>query len=172
VTLNAASRLLTTPGQIEDADFKGPLEHTGYWGKRCAGCIILSSSSNKFLLPLRSPEVDDPNCWGTWGGAIDGNENPATSVRRETREENGYTGVSRLYPLLVFSNPDSGMVYHNYLMIVPEEFEPALNWETSKAEWFDWGSFPEPMHSGLQALLDDRWSVDTIEHHMNLHFGG
>jgi len=141
-----------------------------YWGKRCAGCLVLAASTNRFLLPLRSPQVDDPNCWGTWGGAIDGNENPSTSVRREFREEAGYAEVSSLYPLLLFRNLDTGMVYHNYLMVVPTEFVPTLNWETSKAGWFSYGSFPTPLHAGLEALMADSWSIQTIEYYMQKNF--
>jgi ADP-ribose pyrophosphatase YjhB (NUDIX family) len=160
-------RLLSTQIQVISATEVQGME---YWGKRCAGCIVLAASTNRFLLPFRSPEVDDPNCWGTWGGAIDGNENPSMAVRREFREESGYAEISSLYPLLVFRNMDSGMVYHNYLMIVPNEFTPVLNWETTKSGWFEFENFPTPLHAGLEALMNDPWSVQTIEYYMQRNF--
>jgi 8-oxo-dGTP pyrophosphatase MutT (NUDIX family) len=140
-------------------------ENPDYWGFTCAGCLIMAKDTGRFLMPLRSPEVSDPNCWGTWGGAVDHGEHIPMGVRREVSEEAGYKGESAMYPLYVFRNPDGNMVYYNFLMVVPHEFQPVLNWETAKAVWLPFNDIPEPMHPGLKALLNDDPSIKTIKYH-------
>lgn len=156
-------RLLATAGEDEN---QGPLADTDYWAKRGAGCMLMAQSTLRFLLPMRSAQVSEPHTYGTWGGAIDGSENPAVSVRRELREESGYVGVSSLYPLLVYRDFDQGRVYHNFLAVIPEEFEPVLNWETEHAIWVPFDEFPRPQHPGLESLLKDPYSIRTINSHM------
>jgi len=157
--IKAATRLL--------ADTVGPLANTDYWKKRGAGCIVMARSTNRFLFPLRSSEVSDPNTWGTWGGSVDGSDEPSATVRRELHEEADYHGLLDLYPLLTFRDPDRGSVYQNYLAIVPEEFEPRLNWETAATIWTEFGNWPTPAHPGLEMLLCDAPSLSTIRYHMN-----
>ena len=163
----AASRLLTTQEQMDEAGHEGPLTDTDYWGHRAAGALVYARTTGRFLLPFRSAEVDEPHVWGTWGGSIDGPESPERTVRRELREEAGYAGSSMLIPLLVNRVFDAGLVYHNYLAVVHEQFEPVLNWETEKAGWFTYGEFPEPRHPGLQKLLDDPFSIKVLENAVN-----
>lgn len=165
--LKAATRLLVTKQELQDAEHQGVLDETGYWGKRGAGCIIMAADTQRILLPLRSSEVTEPGTWGTWGGAIDGGENPAVSVRREVKEEAGYHGKVSLYPLLVFKDPDKGFQYNNYLAVVPSEFTPSLNWETERAQWFEFGKWPRPLHPGLKTLIHDAESLKTIRFHMS-----
>ena len=52
--------------------------------------------------------------------------------------------------------------YYNFLAIVPEEFEPDLNWENDAARWVEFGDWPAPMHFGLKALLNDPKSVQIM----------
>jgi 8-oxo-dGTP pyrophosphatase MutT (NUDIX family) len=160
--MTSLNRLTATGGEEEDF-----IRNSNYWGKRCAGCLLMARTSLRFLLPFRSAAVDDPHCWGTWGGAIDSGDGPGQSIRRELREESGYSETSSLYPLMVYKDPLKGMVYHNYLAIVPDEFMPVLNWETSAATWTEFGNWPSPLHPGLEALLRDPVSVKSILYHMN-----
>ena len=66
-----------------DEDHRKALSDTGFWGKQGAGCIILCRSTKRFLLPLRSSYVREPNTWGVWGGAIDSDEDPQIAAERE-----------------------------------------------------------------------------------------
>lgn len=158
--MDAAYRLLTTRESIEK-NIPDILENTNYWGKVCAGCLIMANDTGRFLMPLRGPGVTDPNCWGTWGGGVDNGEHIEAAVRREVMEEAGYEGGSVMYPLYVFRGEN--MIYYNYLMVVPHEFDPVLNWETTKAIWFDTPERAEPKHPGLHALLNDDPSIKTIQ---------
>lgn len=126
-----------------------------YHGKRGAGAIILAKDTGRILLPLRSDTVQQPNTWGTWGGAIEGGEDPASAMKREITEElGGNIKIDELIPLYVYNDPQAGFQFYNFLVIVPAEFIPKLNHETKRAEWVKYGVWPHPIHFGLKILLD------------------
>lgn len=138
-----------------DDEHAETIKQTGYWGKQGAGAIILAKDTGRILLPYRSRYVLQPNTWGVWGGAIDDNENPASAVRKELLEEVGYNlQIDELIPLYVFEDTKIGFKYHNFLAIIDSEFIPKLNWETEKAEWISFETWPKPLHFGLKILLD------------------
>lgn len=126
-----------------------------FWGERGAGCIIRAADTGRFLVGLRSAEVDHPLTWGTWGGEVDPGEHVEHSVVREVFEETGYDGDMLLEKIFTYTH-DSGFVYDTFLATVPREFEPLLCWETESAEWFRSGRWPEPLHFGLAAVIDAR----------------
>ena len=132
---------------------RASFDRTGFWGARAAGCLFLAKSTGRIMFAHRSDEVKDPDLWSTFGGAIDEGEDPATAVRREIEEETGYDGPVRMLPLAVFKH-ESGFRYFNFLAIVPEEFEPELNWENQDYAWVEYGNFPEPLHMGAVYLLN------------------
>lgn len=128
------------------------LRTTGFWGKQGAGSIVLAKSTGRILLPLRSARVEQPLTWGTWGGAIDSKENPSDAAKRELQEEAGYHGSIEMVPLSVFQK--GTFKYFNFLAIVSDEFKPSLNWETQSYTWTDIDNLPEPLHFGLEWVLD------------------
>jgi 8-oxo-dGTP pyrophosphatase MutT (NUDIX family) len=134
-----------------DEEHRKNLSNTGFWGKQGAGCIILCRSTKRFLLPLRSLYVLEPNTWGVWGGAIDTDEEPQIAVKRELTEEAGYSGMVEMVPLSIFQK--DSFRYYNFLAIVDEEFEPRLNWETEDFTWTELDNLPQPLHFGLKWLL-------------------
>ena len=156
-------RTLRPPVSESDTEHYDTLLKTGYWGRQAAGCIFLAQETGKFCLAHRSQAVLEPGTWGTWGGAIDSDEDPAEAVRREVAEEAGYTGAMQLIPLLVFQAPGGTFRYHNFLAVVPAEFSPELNWETQDYQWVAWGEWPEPLHPGMRALLAARASTKTMQ---------
>jgi len=150
----------------DDAEHRQSLQQTGFWGKQAAGCIFLALDTGKVCIAHRSYDVEQPGTWGTWGGAIDENEDPAAAVRREVEEEAGYHGEMKLIPLYVFSHT-SGFKYYNFLAVVPHEFKPILNWETQGSAWVTVGDWPNPLHPGLAKLLSDTKSVNLIQHYVD-----
>lgn len=144
-----------------DEEHRAQLQKTGFWGAQAAGCIFLARDTGRYLIAHRSPHVQEPNTWGTWGGAIDAGEDPEQAVRREVQEEAGYHGKLLLKHLWTFKHP-SGFQYHSYLAIVETEFAPRLDWETQGYAWVEKGRWPRPLHPGLAALLknarlDESW---------------
>ena len=151
-----------------DSEHAQALRDTGFWGRKGAGCLFLALDTGRICIAHRSKYVEQPNTWGTWGGAIDGNENPADAALREVREEAGYDGkVYQIKPLYVFSHK-SGFKYYNFLAIVEEEFDPELNWESRGYVWAEFGRWPKPLHMGLVALLQDTASIDTIKKYVSI----
>jgi 8-oxo-dGTP pyrophosphatase MutT (NUDIX family) len=142
------------------------LQQTGFWGAQGAGCIFLARDTKRFLIAHRSAHVEQPNSWGTWGGAIDRNEAPEHAAKREATEESGYNGPLRLLPLYVFEAKKNGEVafrYHNFLAIVENEFTPRLDWESQGFRWCEFGNWPSPLHFGLKAILNDPHSIAVMK---------
>lgn len=132
-----------------------------FWGEKGAGALILCPETKRFLLPLRSKTVDEGGTWGTWGGAIDGNENPMDAVAREFKEEAKYRGNITFHPLCKFEH-DSGFVYYNFIGIVDKEFRPIINWETERAEWREIHDFPTNLHFGVKNILSNSTALEII----------
>ena len=153
--------MINTFAGSDDAAHREALEETGFWGTRGAGCLILCSSTKRFLLGLRSKDVEEPLTWGGFGGAIDSKENPKAAALREVQEETGLATKAKLHPLYVFCS--GSFVYSNFLAIVEKEYLPKLDWETSRTKWCNWGEFPGPHHFGLTAIMQDKASVTTIK---------
>lgn len=127
-------------------------DNTGqFWGDAGAGCLFVAEDTGRVLFSFRSAEVNEPHTWGVWGGAIDGDENPADAAIREAREELGYQGSMRLEK--VYTYQKDGFKYTTYLAFVPTEFTPELDWETEDFAWIDqsFTAWPTPLHYGLKA---------------------
>ncbi len=127
------------------------------------GALIYANDTGKFLLGKRGPTIEDPNVWGTFGGGVDEGESLAGALARELFEEAGYSGPMTLQPLYVYYDRGTGFRYFNHLAIVPKQFDPVLNFETSEVSWFDWGHHPNPLHPGVQNLFNDPASRIVIE---------
>lgn len=143
-----------------DADHQKAQDETGFWGKAGAGCLLMAASTGRALLSLRSEDVNEPGTWGTWGGAIDPKEDPAIAAKRELIEETALKQDVELIPLLVFQDGD--FKFYNFLAIVPEEFEPVLDWENKSSKWVYINQIPNNRHFGLVALLGDPASALVI----------
>ena len=157
---------LLLEGYEDDAEHHETLQKTGFWGKAGAGCLIIANDTKRVLVPLRSRSVEQPNTWGVWGGAIDSGKNPEQAVQQEVREEAGYEGQFKLFPVYVFKATNgSGFQYFNFFALVEAEFEPQLNWETQNYKWLTAEQLQalEPKHFGLKALLEDRNSMMTLQ---------
>ena len=141
-----------SPDENEEQHRKS-LDETGFWGRRAAGALIFATSTKRFLLAHRSADVQEPNTWGIWGGAIDEGEEPKVAVLREIREETGYHGRDlELWKLWTFQH-ESGFRYFNFLATTSKEFTPKLDWETQGFKWVEFGAWPKPLHPGVINLL-------------------
>lgn len=149
---------------LDDMEHRKELEKTGFWGSAGSGILPMSLETGRLLLPFRSSAVEQPHTWGgTWGGAIDKGQNPKESAIREFREESGYNGPIEAIPLFTFEDKDSGFKYFNFLGLIPDEFDPSLDWETDDYAWIEYGNWPSPMHFGLEGILKNKKSIQTIE---------
>lgn len=148
---------------------RNPSPHDEFWGSEGAGVLPMARSTGRVLLGLRSGAVRESDTWGVFGGAfrgVSGEDDElvaAEAALREFHEETGWdhrSGRSEITPLLVFERPE--FRYHNFLLVLPRQFTPELNWEHDDAAWFDLDDLPSPLHFGLEELLQDRESLRTI----------
>lgn len=140
------------------------LQQTGYWGKKGAGCLLVSMKTGRILIPKRSALVLEPGTWGVFGGAIDPGENEKQAVCREVHEEAGRKiDPSSLNVLYTFTDESKGFKYTTYVGTVEDEFLPILNWESSDARWFEFGNWPSPLHYGLEEILTDKTALAILE---------
>jgi len=138
------------------------LGETGFWGRAGAGVLFQALDTGRILISHRSERVEEPDTWGTWGGAIDENENPMLAAMREASEETGVAPDQKdIIPMYVFSH-SSGFRYFNFLVITSKEFNPKLNWESQGFGWFDFGEWPKPLHPGMVSLLNDQKSLSIM----------
>jgi 8-oxo-dGTP pyrophosphatase MutT (NUDIX family) len=139
----------------DDQDHRDQLARTGFWGRAAAGSILIARDTGRVCLAHRSLNVQEPNTWGMWGGAMDKGESPEQTALRELQEETGYSDPVDLQPLWTFKH-SSGFRYYNFLAIVDSEFSPRMDRETQDFEWFDLDDteyWPSPLHPGVQILL-------------------
>ncbi len=131
------------------------LDETGFWGRAGAGGVVYSLSTGRLLVPKRSEYVLEPGTWGTWGGAVDPGEDLLAAALREFAEEAGLAQetVVEVIESFRFVDRDSGFFYQNFLVVVRDEFEPQLNWESEGFTWARPGELVSDLHPGLQALL-------------------
>lgn len=141
-----------------------------FWGNCGAGCTIICISSGRILLPYRSEFVNEPSCFGVWGGKIDEEEGQSENeiedvVKREFMEESGYDGEIVLIPAYIFETPNKSFKYYNFIGLLDHEHQPTLDWETESFRWvtFDEMMSIKPKHFGLQGLLNDMKSLSIIK---------
>jgi hypothetical protein len=61
-----------------------------------------------------------------------------------------------------------GFEFHNYLGIVPEEFEPQLNDEHTDSQWFQWEDFPvSEMHPHMWRAFNSEQGQQLLRQHTN-----
>lgn len=71
--------------------------------------LIIENAEREILLQLRDnkPDLEYPNCWGTFGGQIEEEETPQEALVREIKEELGYHVESpELYGIYSFDGYD------------------------------------------------------------------
>lgn len=126
-----------------------------------ASYIVLARETGRMLLSNRSDFVQEPGTWGAWSVAIDAEDDPGPSVLRELQAEVGLSQAAVLHPLFVNEQGTSRL--HNYLVIVDQEFEPELSWESQGSSWVNLESLPQNLHTGLQAVFADQASLSVIQ---------
>lgn len=146
-------------------------DENGYWvgsGAGASGILPICTTTGRICLAWRSSAVEDGDCWGTIGGAIQAGMSPEMSAKEELKEEVGYYGNIRLIPAFVFTH--GKFKYHNFLGLVSSEFDLnpmqggshklQFTDETDALAWMTWDDLQQDMksnpgdyHAGIFKLL-------------------
>lgn len=132
-----------------------------------AGALFYCEPTGRFLLVQRSDTCDQPGTWCGLGGGIEEGESPDEAVRREAWEEAQFPedAVCDLRYVGCQEQPD--FRFHNYLGVVPEEFEPILNHEHTDHQWVNWDDFPDNMHPKMMEAFGTDDGQQVLRDHTN-----
>src|ERR1035441_2356280 len=123
---------------------------------KAAGTIFLSRKTKRILLNFRSANVSKPNCWGFWGGKINPSETIMGGLDREIREELGFVpNYERVTIIDEYTSNDLNFKYFSFAIIVPDEFLPITNDESTGFAWVSLNNYPKPLHPGARAILEN-----------------
>jgi 8-oxo-dGTP pyrophosphatase MutT (NUDIX family) len=141
-------------------------EPTNFWGTEAGGVLVYCSTTERYLILLRSEWVLEPNTWGIISGKLDDDEtNIEDAVLREAEEETGHK-LGHLIPSFIFEKPN--FKFHNFVSIIEEEFTPELNWENTDYRWVKLDEMPENLHFGLKLLLQKEDLPTLVEKNKNI----
>jgi len=131
-------------------------KQAGYWGRAGAGLLLLCEG--RVFLTLRSSEVNEPGTWGIPGGTLHPGDTALTGAVRESEEELGALPEFQRISDVIYN--DRGFTYTTIVCSVdPEDvdgWEVELNWENDDARWFPVVELPEPLHFGMEYLVQKR----------------
>ena len=124
-----------------------------YIGKKklAAGGLIYAKDTKNILLLKRSAAVDNPFFWSELSGGMQVLESQIDTIEREASEELGYTGALECHA--VSRNITNRVIYYGYLIVVPQEFNPVLQWEHTSYKWTTFDRLPQPIHPKLISKL-------------------
>jgi 8-oxo-dGTP pyrophosphatase MutT (NUDIX family) len=128
----------------------------------CSGALFYALDTKRFLL-LHRTQGKTKNSWGLVGGTNEGCETPWEGLKREIEEEVGKTDILKTIPLETFVSSDDHFNFHTYLCVTKNEFLPKLNKEHNGYSWVSFGSWPKPLHGGLQSTLRNKANQNKLE---------
>ena len=129
----------------------------------CSGALFYSLDTQRFLF-LHRTQSKAKNLWGLVGGTNEDKETPWQGLQREIDEEIGFVPtITKTIPLETFVSTDEHFNFHTYLCAVNEEFMPKLNEEHDGYAWVNFGSWPKPLHNGLQNTLRSKTNQNKLK---------
>ena len=129
----------------------------------CSGALFYTLESKRFLF-LHRTQSKSKNLWGLVGGTNEDKETPYTGLLREIKEELGFQPeIQKSIPLETFVSSDEHFSFHTYLCVVKEEFIPKLNEEHDGYAWVNFGSWPKPLHNGLQNTIRSKINQNKLQ---------
>ena len=154
-------------GSVDTQDFQDEgfvQDESGheFWGSKGSGCLFVRNHPDEgpqLLAVLRSPHVEEPNTWGTTGGAVPkGETNDFASALRETQEEVGSVPQYKPVRKYVWKATGGTFTYTTFILeCLDMDWLPhTFNWEATAARWVSLEEAPSlDLHFGLSAILDD-----------------
>jgi predicted GNAT family acetyltransferase/8-oxo-dGTP pyrophosphatase MutT (NUDIX family) len=132
-----------------------------FHGNKGVGALIYCKTTGRFLLLKRGQDVSEPDTWGMVSGKVDDDDSHLEYALSREIEEELDVMLHDFTPTYIFRKGD--FTFHNYISFVYEEFEPILNWENQDYLWVAVEDFPDNLHFGLRALMQNV-DLHTVEY--------
>jgi 8-oxo-dGTP pyrophosphatase MutT (NUDIX family) len=129
-----------------------------------AAGILFIGDNGKILLGCRANYGNYPLHWGVFGGHRELKEPLEATARREVLEETGYTPDD---PVQLIAQTNINGVTFSYFMSIGPCFDVVLNDEHVSYDWFPMGEVPEPMHPGIDGVLEMPEVIEARKRKMN-----
>lgn len=130
-----------------------------------AAGILFQAKDGRVLLVRRSAEGDHAGEWSLPGGKLEDGETAEDAAAREAREELGINPaeIDGVGPMrLMARSRDEAVDWTTFRVSVLVPFDVTLNDEHDLADWVPLDSLPEPMHPGMQVVID-RIGMDELD---------
>lgn len=145
---------------VTDIGFVDDPSGQRFWGNQGSGCLFVRDhpiEGFQMLAVLRSHDVEQPNTWGTTGGALpEGEIDAFQSALRETEEEIGSIPPFEKIYEWTYKVPNGNFTFTNYVLkVLDPTWEPGpFNWEVTDAQWIPINQAHNlDLHFGLEELL-------------------
>lgn len=143
-TFAAGSDLVRRPSWVVPA--------RGSWQGVSACAIVLAEDTGRVLVKQCVPADGASTEWGTWTADVLAGQSPMQVAINTIAGRCAYEGDLALSRLTPFSDPRF-FVQHNYIAVVPREFEPRID-GCAGYRWCDLDRLPQPLSPALAHLLD------------------
>ena len=125
----------------------------GDWQGASACAIVLAEDTGRVLVKQGVPADGPGPEWGTWTADVLAGQSPLRVAINTIAERCAYEGDLALSRLTTFSDARF-FVQHNYVAIVPREFEPRIGDGCLAYRWCELDRLPQPLSPALAHLLD------------------
>jgi ADP-ribose pyrophosphatase YjhB (NUDIX family) len=133
---------------------------------RAVGAVIISKSTGRAMMQLRSPVETHSMCWGLWGGKLEQDEGDLEGLKRELCEELGFPGVPNTIAMshvYTFVTRDKRFRHVSYLILCEDEFVPTLDEESAGYCWVNIWDWPQPLHRNTAKMFNSKGFRDALE---------
>jgi hypothetical protein len=125
----------------------------GSWQGVSACAIVLAEDTGRVLVKGCVPADGAGPEWGTWTADVPAGQSPLQVAINTIAERCAYEGDLALSRLTPFSDARFH-VQHNYVAVVPREFEPRVGAGCPAYQWCELDRLPQPLAPALAHLLD------------------
>ena len=119
--------------------------------KKAAGVLLICKRTGNFLLLKRSDQVTYSNRWAVVAGAVEKNESPLQTIKRELKEETQIPSNDIVFEF--FETQNLIRSFDLFIGYCDKEYECILNEENSSWGWFNMNNLPTPLFPTLYSSL-------------------
>lgn len=123
---------------------------------------ILFKAGDRVLLVKRSAGSDHAGTWSIPAGHIEEGESAEEAAARECEEELGVDAHSLGAVVPWTRSQNDGVDFTSFIVRTGRKFKVKINDESEDYDWAKIGALPQPLHPGVQ-LLVDRLTMNELD---------